>query len=426
MATKVKEKQEDSYYTSFVNTMYELPWKKIGVCLLVAGVLLAPFVAAAMAPLARQVNDQSNGANSLADRVIEPCTAEDCPTMVSLVAQEHFAPACQTFPHWYHDQVVFDAAALTHVDLQHGNQIVSTAEVITDEFVDISSRQSATFTLLHQITQMHESQMSEVVTGIFNSAASRGFVLTLDARAFILGIDPKFVANHHKALKFVEKNLLCQENLTAEELEAHIVSLHRIFAEGTHVSGGTYREGLVLLQGDNVGSELEDVVEIVRQREPLAVKEFERIYRELFRASNREQALKSLTEEEKRVFGLAFDIDFPFPDEVPQKMKQFCRDYIAKLRANVPVIEFVSWIHDTLIGIHPWEDWNGHMSRALVNGELAREGHLPFLIFDDAKYNDAVRKHQFKAHLIGAQKKVQKLAERFKREEPMKKVLVKV
>ncbi|MCB1068620.1 MAG: Fic family protein [Simkania sp.] len=179
-----------------------------------------------------------------------------------------------------------------------------------------------------------------------------------------------------------------------------------------------------MLQGDNVGIGLKETVEIVRRKEPQAVNEFKRIYKRFFQASNSEQALKSFTKEEKRVLGLAIDVDFPFPDEVSKKMKQFCQDYVAKLRENIPTVDFAAWIHNTLIGIHPWEDWNGHVSRALMNGELARRGHLPFLIFNDAEYNEAVRSRRFQEHLVEAQEKVQKLAEQLTHEEPMKKVLV--
>ena len=52
MGTKVREKQEESYFTSFVNTAYDLPWKKIGIDLLIAGGLLFPLTATAVAPLA--------------------------------------------------------------------------------------------------------------------------------------------------------------------------------------------------------------------------------------------------------------------------------------------------------------------------------------------------------------------------------------
>ncbi|WP_420421491.1 Fic family protein [Simkania sp.] len=424
MAKRVREKQEESYYTSCMNKMYDLPWKRIGVCVLVASVVLVPVVGIAMAALMQQANDQCLGDQCFADRTVEPCIGDDCPAVPAL-AQRHFAPAIPTFPNWYHNQIIFDAAALAYVDLQRGNQIVSTAEVITEEFEDISSRQLATFSLLQQITQMPTDQKSQVVTGIFNSGSKRGLVLTLDTRAFTLGLDPKCVKNHHIALEFIEQNLLSKDDFTAEELEAHLISLHRIFAKDSQVKGGEYRDGIVALQGDNVGIELEEVVQVVRQKEPQSVYEFRRVYRKLFESHNREHALKSLTKEEKRIFSLAFDIDFPLPNEVSQKMKQFCRDYVAKLQAQIPTIEFASWIHDTLIGIHPWEDWNGHVSRALMNGELARKGHLPFLIFDDKKYNAAVRNKEFKDHLVMAQNKVQKLAERFNSEDPMKKALVK-
>lgn len=425
MTTKTREKQEDSYYTSFMNTVYDLPWKKIGAYVLVASLILAPAMAVAVATLTAQANDQCMGDTCLADRMIEPCIGEDCP-VASAFAQMHFASALPAFPNWYHNQIIFDAAALTHVDLQYQGQIVTSAEVITEEFETISTRQYATFNVLHQISEMPINEMSEIVTRIFNSAPQRGVMLTLDERVFSFGIDPKSVENHNAALEFIEQNLLNRNDFTAEELETHLNSLHRIFAKDSQAKGGKYRDGVVVLQGDNVGIGLKETVEIVRRKEPQAVNEFKRIYNRFFQASNSEQALKSFTKEEKRVLSLAIDVDFPFPDQVSKKMKQFCHDYVAKLRENIPTVDFAAWIHDTLIGIHPWEDWNGHVSRALMNGELARRGHLPFLIFNVAEYNEAVRSHRFKGHLVETQEKVQKLAEQLTHEEPMKKVLVQV
>jgi hypothetical protein len=183
MITKTREKQEDSYYTSFMNTVYDLPWKKIGACVLVASIILAPVMAIAVATLTAQANDQCLGDACLADRMIEPCIGEDCPAAWAF-AQDHFAPAIPTFPNWYHNQIIFDAAALTHVDLQHKGQIVTSAEVITEEFETISTRQLATFNVLHQISEMPTNEMSEIVTRIFNSALQRGVMLTLGERVF--------------------------------------------------------------------------------------------------------------------------------------------------------------------------------------------------------------------------------------------------
>jgi len=433
MVRKLEQKtaEEKSYYSSFRDTVYDLPWKKIGAYTLIAGVILFPLVAIALAP--QNTEHQCQEGNCLNKRSVVPLASD----VVTPFALNHFAcgilQESRTFPSWYKDNTVFESTVLTGIDLEKDSQIVKTTEVVTETFDDISSRQEATIVILRDIMSMNPSEKESVISSIFNSFVERGTLLTLGQRQFVLGIHPRYPDNQRAALDLVEKDFLsvdCKIQ-TASDMEGFITSLHQtltkglLTSEGAPIIGGQYRTGPVLLQSDNVGIELDALIEVVRGKDPSAIAAFRKVYKKVFSSSDQEQTLVDLTPKEKEVLSLAFDFNFAPSKEIPQLMKEFAREYLQKIRARIPVLELAAWAHEKLIYIHPWKDANGRVARTLVNAELIRGGYPPFLIFNDAKYNHAIRNRAFKEYLLEALAYVRELLKKFLAETPMKRALIK-
>lgn len=395
--------------------------------MLVAAVVMAPACSAiALA------SDQCPKEGCLADHSIEALDCLEGGADTCALAEGHFSQVSHTFPQWYKESTLFDTVVLAGLDLGKDGQVIHTSEVLTEDFSKISSRQQVTTLILHEITTLPPKEQEEMFFKLFNSVEGRCLLVTANERPFCIGIDSQYTTNHQNALELIESRLLSSPGIQdAREMEAFIQTLHQTMTQGLPSSsgelilGGQYWNGLALVQREGVGGTLPEVIEVVRQKNPQAVDSFQDVYQKVNGALDPEQAYKELSTEEKEVFSLGFDASFPHSADIPQRMRDFCEEYVRKIQEGIhSAIELAAWVHGELVGIHPWVDGIGRVARGLVSGELIRGGFPPLLIFNEQKYHQAVRQGTFEAFLRRSIEQVEKLAQILTTETPLLRALI--
>jgi len=74
------------------------------------------------------------------------------------------------------------------------------------------------------------------------------------------------------------------------------------------------------------------------------------------------------------------------PNEVPQKMQELMKWYVAENENSHPLI-IAAFLHYKFVCIHPFDDGNGRVSRLLMNYHLLRKGYPPVIIKSKDKDN---------------------------------------
>ena len=416
---------EISYLQSFKNGINQVPWKKVGACVMVIGIIATPLFGIALAPFFQDYGGQCIGDNCLSNRDIAP-----------LISGTHF-------PSWYKEKTIFDSCVLTGVDLQIEGQILTTAEVMSDDFSTIETRQQAMLMVVQEIVAEAPDKQKQIFSGMQESFAGRCIHYKsprLSQRSFCMGIDERYTKNHKNVLEIIENTLLSTtfKIQTPAAMEMLIQSLHLSLTEGlvtssgTSIQGGHYREGAVIMQLDNVGVNLKDLIPIVRKKDPSAVAQFKKVYRKVFDSTDAEKAIAKLSSAEKRVFSLAFKLSGSDPQHIAEDMRAFAREYMQKIEEGVPPLVLADWVHMKIVSIHPFEDGNGRLARMLANAELPRGGIAPLFIFNEREYLQAIEAFNqgdsaaFRHHLTKCTKQSEKLGIELQNEEPQKRLLIRV
>ena len=416
---------EISYLQSFKNGMNQVPWKKVGVCVMVIGIIATPLFGIALVPFFQDYEGQCTGNNCLSNRDIAPVTSGT------------------HFPNWYKEKTIFDSCVLTGIDLQIGEQILKTAEVMSDDFSTIETRQQAMLMVVQEIAAEAPDQQKQIFAGMQESFAARCLHYRsprLLHRSFCLGIDERYTKNHKNILEIIEKTLLSTtfKIQTPEVMEELIQSLHRSLTEDlvtssrSPIQGGHYREGAVIMQLDNVGMKLKNLIPIVKKKDPSAVAQFKKVYRKVFDSPDAEKATAKLSSAEKKVFSLAFKLSGSDPQRIAEDMRTFAREYVQKIEEGVSPLVLADWVHMKVVSIHPFEDGNGRLARMLANAELSRGGIAPLFIFNEQEYLQAIEafdkgdKVAFRRHLTKCTKQSEKLGMALQNEEPPKRLLLRV
>ena len=310
-----------------------------------------------------------------------------------------------SFPTWYKEKTIFDCALLTDIWLDYNGKCVTAALAVTTETQNVSQRQDNAYKVLQSV------QHQGLIGQIFDQQKERGLAVSDGANVYSLGIDSEFVRNRQAALTFVEENLLCNppKVQTADQMENFICELHALLAQdlvnssGIPIPPGEYRDSIILLPRDNVGDDENAIADNVRKKEPKSAKIFSNLSQRLNKSKDPSETLRQFTEEEARVFALGYDTLYMDANKIPSAMKQFCSDYVQKIQEKIDPLNLATWVHMTLIAIHPFIDLNGHTSRMLASAELRRGGHSPIFIFDENAYVKAQEKRdpeEFKAFLM--------------------------
>jgi len=329
-----------------------------------------------------------------------------------------------TFPTWYKEKNIFDCALLTNIWLSYKEKQVTAALAVTEETSNISQRQEGALQVLQAVQQRGR------IAEIFDQQKERGLAVGDGKNLYTLGVDKEFVRNRQLALTYVEKILLCQPSIikTAEDMEKFICSLHQLLARdlvnssGIPIPPGQYRESIIILPKDNVGHELDAIVENVKRKEAKSAKRFCQLFKRIHESKNASETFRQFTKEEARVFSLGYDTLYLDAKEIPAAMKKFCKDYLEKIQAKTDPLDLATWVHLELIKIHPFVDLNGLTSRILASAELRRGGLSPIFIFDENAYVKAQEKRdpeEFREFLERTVRLSEKLGKILDQEQPL-------
>lgn len=336
-----------------------------------------------------------------------------------------------SFPTWYKEKTIFDCALLTDIWLHYNGKKVTAALAVTTKTQNVSQRQDNAYKVLQSV------QYQGLIGQIFDQQKERGLAVSDGANVYSLGIDSEFVRNRQAALTFVEENLLCNppKVQTADQMEKFICKLHALLAQdlvnssGIPIPPGKYRDSIILLPRDNVGVDEEAVAENVKKKEPKSDKLFRRLFQRFKQSKDPSKTLRQFTKEEARVFALGYDTLYMDANEIPSAMKKFCNDYVQKIQEKIDPLDLATWVHMTLIAIHPFIDLNGHTSRTLASAELRRGGYSPIFVFDENAYVKAQEKRdpeEFKAFLKRTIALSEKLGNALDQETPTKPINIKL
>ncbi len=77
---------------------------------------------------------------------------------------------------------------------------------------------------------------------------------------------------------------------------------------------------------------------------------------------------------DKQVIVTGADIDFPAPEELDRKMKEFIKN-LSDLKQRLHPVEYAAMVHALFVNIHPFIDGNGRVARLLMNLALLQAGY---------------------------------------------------
>lgn len=77
---------------------------------------------------------------------------------------------------------------------------------------------------------------------------------------------------------------------------------------------------------------------------------------------------------QKPVIVTGADVNFPLPQEIDSKMKNFVES-LAEMRNKTHPVEYAAMIHALFVNIHPFIDGNGRVARLLMNLALLQSGY---------------------------------------------------
>lgn len=77
---------------------------------------------------------------------------------------------------------------------------------------------------------------------------------------------------------------------------------------------------------------------------------------------------------QKPVIVTGSDIDFPLPEEIDNKMKEFVSK-LPLLKNDLHAVEYAAMVHALFVNIHPFIDGNGRVARLIMNLALLQAGY---------------------------------------------------
>lgn len=77
---------------------------------------------------------------------------------------------------------------------------------------------------------------------------------------------------------------------------------------------------------------------------------------------------------QKPVIVTGSDIDFPLPEELDDKMKEFVSK-LPQLKKELHAVEYAAMVHALFVNIHPFIDGNGRVARLIMNLALLQNGY---------------------------------------------------
>ncbi|MBS0627313.1 MAG: Fic family protein [Verrucomicrobia bacterium] len=226
---------------------------------------------------------------------------------------------------------------------------------------------------------------------------TNGSLLSIGRKSVIFGVNPKKTENLKMVMSFLQEKLNVDDEFWIKEGEVirTLKETHKMFFDGisTDRSVGFFRQkNVIVFKVEDCDQDWFDLLKKYRGTE----KDFdilENVFAR-FATGEVEEIFDKLTPEELTVFQKIAYIP-PIRNEVESLMQEFENEFKALYRMSketgkVDYIKLAAFVHQKIVGIHPFEDGNGRVARAMLNSLLIQGGYCPIAFYDNDAYTNAI------------------------------------
>lgn len=158
---------------------------------------------------------------------------------------------------------------------------------------------------------------------------------------------------------------------TSNAIEGNSLSLNEtkiIIEDGITIGGKSVKDHLEVIGNSNAYDLL---FEIANRNVPISEDIILELYKMLYSNIDEKNAGKYRN---CNVLITGSEYELPKYQEIPKLMKEFVQS-IEPNRKEMHPVEFVAWLHERLVSIHPFIDGNGRTARLLMNLALLNAGY---------------------------------------------------
>ncbi|WP_214844825.1 Fic family protein [Exiguobacterium sp. s150] len=176
-------------------------------------------------------------------------------------------------------------------------------------------------------------------------------------------------------LQSLREKLFLEWTYNSNAIEGNTLTINetKVVLEGITVGGKTMREHLEVINHQEAILYVED---IIRREEPLSEWQIKNLHRLVLKGIDDAYAG---VYRDQQVFIAGTAHVPPAPYLIPEQMERLMEWYETDATSLHPV-ERGALLHGKIVGIHPFIDGNGRVSRLLLNLELIKSGYPPILI----------------------------------------------
>ncbi|MFD2762419.1 Fic family protein [Lentibacillus juripiscarius] len=176
-------------------------------------------------------------------------------------------------------------------------------------------------------------------------------------------------------LSSLREKLLLEWTYNSNAIEGNTLTINetKVVLEGITVGGKTMREHLEVI---NHRDAITYVEEIVKKNEPLSEWQIKNLHRLVLKEINDDYAGAY---RDQQVFISGAELTPAPPFLIKEQMEQLMNWYEQETKRLHPITRG-AMLHAIFVGIHPFIDGNGRVSRLLLNLELMKDGFPPIVI----------------------------------------------
>jgi len=176
-------------------------------------------------------------------------------------------------------------------------------------------------------------------------------------------------------LKSLREKLFLEWTYNSNAIEGNTLTINetKVVLEGITVGGKTMREHLEVINHQEAILYVED---IIRREEPLSEWQIKNLHRLVLKGID--DAYAGVYRDQQVFIAGAAHVP-PAPYLIPEQMERLMEWYETDATSLHPA-ERGALLHGKFVGIHPFIDGNGRVSRLLLNLELMKSGYPPIVI----------------------------------------------
>jgi prophage maintenance system killer protein len=231
---------------------------------------------------------------------------------------------------------------------------------------------------------------------------SRGSAFLIDDLTFHFGISPLHLKNECRAYQKAKEWVKEMDTFSPEQLAEKILKTHGTLMRKIDPSyAGKYRITKLTIHQNRPGQPesptdsaliYEYWIQSIKLNSATQAEEKKNL-RILEQMVTQEGEIRKInppkTDQQRKLADLVGATFTTPPEQIPGAMLEFAKNILhAYQRRHCPdfnPIEFVAYVHQKLVSIHPFEDWNGHSARLLSKVFLEELGYK-LMIRDQKEY----------------------------------------